>query len=129
MSPDEVHFHEVGAVDSIVDMLGTAVGLEMLGVETLSCGPLPIGRGFVQCAHGRMPLPAPATAYLLRGMTTVGVDRTVETVTPTGAAIVAALAQPVTVPPPMKLLAVGYGAGDRDDADTPNLVRLFLGER
>ncbi|MCX5658176.1 MAG: LarC family nickel insertion protein [Planctomycetota bacterium] len=128
-TPDEVHFHEVGAVDSIVDMLGAAIGLELLGVDTVSSGPLPIGRGFVRCAHGKMPLPAPATAYLLRGLATFGVDRTVEMVTPTGAAIVAGLAESVGPPPPMLLRSVGYGAGDRNDADVPNLLRVFLGER
>lgn len=128
-SPDEVHFHEVGAVDSIVDMLGAAIGLELLGVDTVSSGPLPIGRGFVRCAHGKMPLPAPATAYLMRGLATFGVDRTVEMVTPTGAAIIAGLAESAGPPPPMLLKAVGYGAGDRNDPDVPNLLRLFLGER
>lgn len=125
---EKVHFHEVGAVDSIVDMLGSAVALELLEVDTLSCGALPISRGFVKCEHGLMPVPAPATAYLMRGLATVGVDRTGELVTPTGAAIVAALCETFGPPPAMTLKAVGYGAGDREDAKVPNLLRLLLGE-
>ncbi|MBI1370924.1 MAG: DUF111 family protein [Planctomycetes bacterium] len=129
MSLDEVHFHEVGAVDSIVDMLGSAVALELLGVDTVSSAALPIGHGFVRCAHGLMPLPAPATAEILKGVPHLGVNREGETVTPTGAAIVAALASDFGPMPPMNVRAVGYGAGDRDTPDMPNLVRLFLGER
>lgn len=125
---EKVHFHEVGAVDSIVDMLGSAVALELLGVDTMSCGALPISRGYVKCDHGVMPVPAPATAYLMRGLPTVGVDRTGELVTPTGAAIAAALCESFGPPPAMTLNAVGYGAGDRDDPDVPNLLRLMIGE-
>ena len=125
---EKVHFHEVGAVDSIVDMLGSAVALELLGVDTLSCGALPISRGFVKCDHGVMPVPAPATAYLMRGLLTVGVDRTGELVTPTGAAIVAALCESFGPPPAMTLGGVGYGAGDREDPKVPNLLRLMIGE-
>ena len=128
MPIEKVHFHEVGAVDSIIDMLGSAVALELLNVDTLSCGPLPISRGFVKCDHGIMPVPAPATAYLMRGLHTVGVDRTGELVTPTGAAIVAALCDSFGPPPAMKLQGVGYGAGDREDPKIPNLLRLMLGE-
>lgn len=124
---EKVHFHEVGAVDSIVDMLGTAVALELLDVATVSCGALPISSGFVMCEHGRMPVPAPAAAYLMEGKPTTGVHRTGELVTPTGAAIVAALAQSFGPPPPMTLERIGYGAGDRDDPDYPNLLRFFLG--
>ena len=127
--PEKVHFHEVGAVDSIVDMFGSMVALELLAVDTISCGPLPISRGFVRCDHGRMPVPAPATARLMRGMRTVGVDRQGELVTPTGAAIVAGVCQSFGPAPPMTLEHVGYGAGDRDDPDWPNLLRLFLGQR
>ncbi len=128
MPIEKVHFHEVGAVDSIVDMLGSAVALELLGVDTLSCGALPISRGFVKCDHGVMPVPAPATAYLMRGLPTVGVDRTGELVTPTGAAIVAALCDSFGPPPAVTLQGVGYGAGDREDPKVPNLLRLMLGE-
>jgi len=127
-SLDDIHFHEVGAVDSIVDMLGSIVALELLEVDTVSCGPLPISRGFVKCDHGIMPLPAPATAYLLQGMPTVGVDRTGELVTPTGAALVAGICDRYGPPPPMTIKEIGYGAGDRENPDVPNLLRLMLGE-
>ena len=127
-SIDNVHFHEVGAIDSIVDLLGSAVALEWLDVQTVSCGPLPISRGFVQCAHGTLPVPAPATAYLLKGVATVGVDRTGELVTPTGAALMVGLGAHFGPPPPMVVKAVGYGAGDREDPVVPNLLRLVLGE-
>ncbi len=127
-SLDDIHFHEVGAVDSIVDMLGSVAALELLDVETVSCGPLPISRGFVKCDHGIMPIPAPATAYLLQGMPTVGVDRTGELVTPTGAALIAGICDHYGPAPPMTLKEVGYGAGDRQNPDVPNLLRLLLGE-
>jgi pyridinium-3,5-bisthiocarboxylic acid mononucleotide nickel chelatase len=127
-SIDKVHFHEVGAVDSIVDMLGSAVALELLGVDTISCAALPISRGFVRCDHGVMPVPAPATALLMRGVATVGVDREGELVTPTGAAIVTALCQSHGLQPAMTIKAVGYGAGDREDPKIPNLLRLMIGE-
>jgi len=110
-------------------MLGSAVGLELLGIGSISCGALPISRGFVRCAHGKMPVPAPATAYLLRDTLTFGIDRNVEMITPTGAAIAKALAESFGPPPPMTLKHVGYGAGDRDDPDVPNLLRVFVGER
>ena len=126
---EAIHFHEVGAVDSIVDMLGTVIALEQLGIETLSCGPLPMGRGFVRCAHGLMPLPAPATAYLLEGLPTIGVQRTGELVTPTGAALVAGLCESFGPPPAMTMAGVGYGAGDREDPDVPNLLRVMRGTR
>lgn len=124
---EKVHFHETGAVDSIVDMFGSVVALELLEIDSVSCWALPISRGFVRCAHGRMPVPAPATAKLMRGMQTVGVDRQGELVTPTGAAIVAGIAASFGPSPPMTLESVGYGSGDRDDPQWPNLLRLFLG--
>jgi len=129
MPIEKVHFHEVGAIDSIVDMLGSAVALELLEVDTLSCGALPISHGFVKCDHGMMPVPAPATAYLMRDVATIGVDRKGELVTPTGAAIVAALCESFGEPPLMTLRAVGYGAGDRENPDIPNLLRLMLGDK
>lgn len=124
---DAIHFHEVGAVDSIVDMLGGVVALELLGIDSLSCGVLPISRGYIRCAHGLMPVPAPATAYLLEGLPTIGVDRQGELVTPTGAALVAGLCSHFGPPPAMTMRAVGYGAGDRDDPKVPNLLRLMWG--
>ena len=129
MPIEKVHFHEVGAVDSIVDMLGSAVAMELLNIDSVSAGPLPISRGFVKCQHGRMPVPAPATAYIMEGLPTVGVDREGELVTPTGAAIVAAVADTFGPSPAMIVDKVGYGAGDRDDPDYPNLLRVFIGER
>jgi uncharacterized protein (TIGR00299 family) protein len=125
---ESVHFHEVGAVDSIVDMLGTAVALELLGVEGVTCGPVPISRGFVKCEHGRMPVPPPATAYLMRGMPTFGVDRDVELVTPTGAALLVGVVDTFCPPPAMVLRGVGYGAGDKDFPLVPNHLRLLIGE-
>ncbi|MFK7789550.1 MAG: LarC family nickel insertion protein [Phycisphaeraceae bacterium] len=127
-SLEDIHFHEVGAVDSIVDMLGSVVAIELLDVETVSCGPLPISRGFVKCDHGIMPIPAPATAYLLQGMPTVGVDRMGELITPTGAALIAGLCDHYGPSPAMTLSEIGYGAGDRESPDVPNLLRLMLGD-
>ncbi|WP_432797205.1 LarC family nickel insertion protein [Poriferisphaera sp. WC338] len=126
---DKIHFHEVGAVDSIVDMLGSCVALELLNIDSLSCGTLPISTGFVNCAHGKMPVPAPATAYLLESLPTQGVDRKGELITPTGAAIVRALTTPALngSQPAMTISATGYGAGDRENPDIPNLLRLSLG--
>jgi uncharacterized protein (TIGR00299 family) protein len=129
MPVGKVHFHEVGALDSIVDMLGAAVGLELLGIDSVSCGVLPISRGWVRCAHGRMPVPAPATAYLLEGLATAGVDREGELVTPTGAALCAALASEYGPPPAMRLGRIGYGAGDKQFPEHPNLLRLMVGQR
>jgi uncharacterized protein (TIGR00299 family) protein len=125
---DKVHFHEVGAVDSIVDMLGAAVALDILDITTVSCGPLPITRGYVKCDHGKMPVPAPATAELMRGLPTIGIDRAGELVTPTGAALVTALADHLGSTPPMTIHHIGYGAGDRDDPEMPNLLRVFIGK-
>ena len=125
---DQVHFHEVGAVDSIIDMLGAALALEYLGVDTVSSAPLPIGHGFVRCAHGLLRLPAPATAEILKSIPHERVNREGETVTPTGAALVAALATSFGPMPPMRNVTSGYGAGDRDTPDLPNLLRLFLGD-
>lgn len=126
---EDIHFHEVGAVDSIVDMLGSVVAIELLDIDSVSCGPLPISRGFVKCDHGIMPVPAPATAYLMQGMPTVGVDRTGELVTPTGAALVAGLCDHYGPSPAMTIKEIGYGAGDRESPDVPNLLRLILGTR
>ena len=125
---EQIHFHEVGAVDSIVDMLGSVVGLELLEIDSLSCGVLPISSGFVRCDHGMMPVPAPATAYLLEGLPTAGVARRGELITPTGAALVRALCDRFGPPPAMTFRGVGYGAGDREDPQIPNLLRVFCGD-
>jgi hypothetical protein len=126
--PDRVHFHEVGGVDAIADVCGTALALEDLGVDRVVCSPLPAPRGFVRAAHGRLPLPAPATLELLVGAPLVGVEGDAELVTPTGAALIAALAEGFGPLPAMTLAAVGYGAGTRDTPERPNLVRVLVGE-
>jgi uncharacterized protein (TIGR00299 family) protein len=124
---DEVHFHEVGAVDSIVDIVATAICLDYLKVERIHISALPLGSGFVETAHGRLPVPAPATAELLRGLVTHGTCGEGERVTPTGAAIVAALATSSGVCPEMLFERIGSGAGSRDFNDCPNILRAFLG--
>lgn len=126
IAPGAVHFHEVGAVDSIVDIVGTAFGLHALGVEKLFASPLPMGKGFVPSRHGVLPIPAPATVELLKGLSVRLEDGAAEMVTPTGAAILAALAQQGAAPQ-LQLSAVGYGAGGRTLADRPNLLRILLG--
>lgn len=126
---DQVHFHEVGALDTIVDVVGTVFGLHRLGIGRLICSPLPLGHGFVECAHGLLPLPAPAVCELLKGVPTYGVDLTQELVTPTGAALIATLADQFGTLPPMTIQATGYGAGSRILSNNqPNLLRLIIGE-
>jgi pyridinium-3,5-bisthiocarboxylic acid mononucleotide nickel chelatase len=128
VAADEVEFHEVGGLDSIGDICGIALALEDLGIDELACSALPSPRGFVDAAHGRLPLPAPATLELLRGVPIYGVELEFELVTPTGAAVVRALATHVGALPPMRLDAIGYGAGTRDLDACPNLVRVLVGE-
>jgi uncharacterized protein (TIGR00299 family) protein len=123
----KVHFHEVGAIDSIVDVVGAAVGLQLLGTERIVCSPLPMTRGTICCAHGSFPLPAPATLEILKGLPVVADPAEIELVTPTGAAIVAETATFGPMPA-MTVTAIGYGAGDRNLADRPNLLRGILGE-
>lgn len=127
-SPDKIHFHEVGGVDCIVDVVGSVLGLEMLGVERVAASPLPAGHGFVECSHGVIPVPAPATLELLRGVPVVPADVEGEMVTPTGAAIITALAAGFGPMPPMRPEAVGYGAGKKEFAGRPNLLRLVVGQ-
>jgi uncharacterized protein (TIGR00299 family) protein len=129
VAPETVEFHEVGGLDAIGDVCAIAIALEQLGIDELACSPLPMPRGFVDAAHGRLPLPAPATLELLKGVPIHGVDLDVELVTPTGAAVVAALASEFGPLPAMRLEAVGYGAGTRELDACPNLVRLLIGER
>jgi len=127
-SIEEIHFHEVGAVDAIVDIVGAAIALRLLGIERVVCGPLRTGTGFVECAHGRLPLPAPATAELLQGVPSIGTDVAGELTTPTGAALLTTLADAFGPRPPMAVEAVGYGAGDARREAPPNLLRVFVGE-
>jgi pyridinium-3,5-bisthiocarboxylic acid mononucleotide nickel chelatase len=129
VSPDEVTFHEVGAVDAIADVCGVAMALELLDVDEIVCSPLPLGRGMTNGAHGVMPLPAPATLELLRGAEVHGVARDGETVTPTGAALVASLAGSYGPMPSMNLGVAGTGAGQRNPSDVPNVVRAIIGQR
>jgi hypothetical protein len=124
---EEVHFHEVGAVDSIIDIVGSVIGLSLLGVDTIICSPLPLGHGFVSCEHGLLPLPAPATVELLKDIPVYTVERNQETVTPTGAAIIKTLAHQFGEMPPMKIQKIGYGSG-KIKSNYPNVLRVFLGE-
>ncbi len=124
---DDVHFHEVGSEDSIGDVVGVAVALELLDIDEVQCSPLPLGRGFVRGAHGMLPLPAPATLALLTDVPVEGVDIEKELVTPTGAALVVSLATRFGTIPAMSISALGYGAGGRDLAQRPNIVRVLIG--
>src|SRR3989442_4323409 len=127
-SVDEVHFHEVGAVDAIVDVTGAVAGLRLLGAEAVHVSALPIGGGFVETAHGRMPIPGPGTAELLRNFPVVDTGVQAELVTPTGAAILTTLAASAGRMPAMTVETVGYGAGTMDLPGTPNVLRCFLGQ-
>ncbi|MBM3497696.1 MAG: nickel pincer cofactor biosynthesis protein LarC [Armatimonadetes bacterium] len=128
VSVEEVHFHEVGGIDTLVDVAGAAVALELLGIERVASGPLPMSHGFVECAHGKLPVPAPAVTELLKGVATVPLDIEGETVTPTGAAIAVSFAESFGPPPPMMVQAVGHGAGTSEWADVPNVLRVLVGE-
>jgi len=123
----EVHFHEVGAVDSIVDAVGAAVCLDILGIGNIMSSPVQVGGGFVKCRHGILPVPAPATAEILKGIPIRTGAVPFEATTPTGAAILAATAQKFTETLEMRAERVGYGVGSRD-GEVPNVLRVFLGE-
>jgi hypothetical protein len=125
---EEVHLHEVGAIDAIVDVVGACCGLRRLGIEAIRCSPLNVGGGTVAAAHGLLPVPAPATAYLLREAPVYSRGPEAELVTPTGAALVATLAEGFGPWPAMKVTAIGYGAGDREHAGLPNVLRLVIGD-
>jgi len=129
VSPKDVHFHEVGAVDSIVDIVGAAAICRYLQPSKVICSPLPIGHGFVHAQHGILPLPAPATVSCLRGVPTYGVDVEGELVTPTGAAIVSVLANEFVRWPSMEVKRVGYGSGTKEFASRPNLLRVVMGKQ
>jgi len=124
---EKVHFHEVGAVDSIADIVGAAIGFDLLGIERIICSPIPTGHGYVEIAHGRCSIPAPATGELLRGILLAPLDVEGELTTPTGAAIVAALANDFGHFPAMRVGGIGYGAGQKDFPQA-NILRLLVGE-
>ncbi|MFW6334939.1 MAG: nickel pincer cofactor biosynthesis protein LarC [Desulfosalsimonas sp.] len=123
----DVHFHELGGVDAIVDIVGTVLGLDRLGIESVVSSPLPTGSGSVECSHGILPVPAPATASLLKGVPVYGSDMDTELVTPTGAAIISTLADSFGAMPEMILENTGYGAGSRTFASRPNVLRIMTG--
>ena len=125
----QVHFHEVGAVDSIIDIAGACLALEQLEIEQVFCSVIPVGSGTITCQHGTIPVPSPATAELLRGFTTRQGPVNGEMTTPTAAAILTTLAGELGEMPAMDVAAVGYGAGTRDSDCLPNLLRVFVGER
>ena len=125
---EKVHFHEVGALDSIVDIVGACIGFNELGIEKIYCSPLNLGSGTVKAAHGVMPVPAPATAALVEGVPSYSEGPAVELTTPTGAAIVTTLAAEFGPMPAMKVLSIGYGAGDREFEGRANLARVLIGE-
>ena len=124
----KVHFHEVGAVDSIMDVVGSCVCLELLGVDKVLCSPIPVGSGTIEAAHGVLPVPAPATAKLLAGAKTSSADIAGEATTPTAAAVLTTLAAGYGPMPAMHLSAVGYGAGTRETDPVANLLRVFIGQ-
>ena len=128
LAPDDVHFHEVGGVDALVDVVGTCLALESLDVASVSSSPLALGMGTTRAAHGMLPNPAPAVVELLAGVPVTGYDQDVELTTPTGAAIVAALAGSFGPAPSMTLAAAGYGAGSRDLQAMPNVLQVLVGE-
>lgn len=127
-SIDKVHFHEVGGVDAIVDIVGTALGMDYLNIDTVVSAPVPLGSGTLTCRHGTLPVPAPATAALLKGVPVYGGEAQHEVVTPTGATIVAEYAERFGPLPSMRVNTVGYGAGNHKGGALPNLLRLFLGD-
>jgi uncharacterized protein (TIGR00299 family) protein len=124
---DHVHFHEIGAVDSIIDIVGTAVGFEALGIERMICSPVPVNRGFVKTAHGMLPTPAPATLEILKNVPVKGVEASIELVTPTGAAIAKTLASEFGPYPSFVPQSIGYGLGRSDPHEFPNALRITIG--
>lgn len=128
VSPEDVHFHEVGAVDSIVDIVAAAIGTCFLAIDDFACSAVPLGRGLTRSLHGVLPVPAPATLELLKGFPVQGADIGAENVTPTGAAILSALVTRKGEAPAMRVERTGYGAGTLEFADRPNVLRIVLGE-
>jgi len=128
VSLDRVHLHEVGALDSIIDIVGSVFAFEQLGVKRIVASPLNVGSGSIRSAHGLYPVPAPATARLLKGVPIYSGPQQAEMVTPTGALLVTAYAQDYGTMPPMRIQQIGYGAGSRDFVETPNVLRALVGE-
>jgi pyridinium-3,5-bisthiocarboxylic acid mononucleotide nickel chelatase len=127
IAPEKVHFHEVGATDSIVDITAAAAGAYELGIDAFHFSPIPLGRGVIRALHGPLPLPGPATLEMLKGLPVQGIDLDGETVTPTGAAIVSTLGKSFGSQPSMTMEKIGYGAGQKDFPNRPNLFRLVIG--
>ncbi|MCF8114397.1 MAG: nickel pincer cofactor biosynthesis protein LarC [Desulfotignum sp.] len=126
---ETVHFHEVGGIDSLVDILGTFLCIEKLGITKVYASVVPLGSGYVECAHGRIPVPVPATLAILEGIPAIGSDAKTEIVTPTGAALAVTLAARFGPVPPMQIVKTGYGSGKKDTgASMPNLLRMVLGQ-
>ncbi len=127
VSIEDVHFHEVGAVDAIVDIVGSVIGLNLMGIQKIYCGPMNVGGGFVKTSHGILPAPAPATLELIKGLPSYSSGMYGELLTPTGAAILSTLCSGFGPAPEMKITSIGYGAG-KMELETPNVLRLIIGE-
>lgn len=127
ISPNEVHFHEVGALDSIVDIVATVAGIDLLGIEKLFASRIPVGTGMIASAHGKIPVPSPATIALLRGIPIYDSGQDVEMVTPTGAILITSLCSSFGPMPQMIVDNIGYGVGSRTLVDRPNLLRILIG--
>ncbi|SHF54665.1 hypothetical protein SAMN02745133_02940 [Desulforamulus putei DSM 12395] len=127
VSPEKIHFHEVGAVDAIIDIVGAVAGLHKLGITRVVASPLNVGAGWTKCMHGKIPVPSPATLELLQGVTVYSSGTSLELVTPTGAAIITTICREFGHLPPMIPKAVGYGAGSADPP-IPNLLRVIIGK-
>lgn len=126
---EQVHFHEIGAVDTIVDICGTMLLMDALEIDSVVCSPVDLGSGFVHCDHGVLPVPAPACAELAKGMTTFASDCSMERATPTGLAVLRTIADSYDSMPMGEVLSVGYGSGGRSSDEQPTYVRAFLLER
>lgn len=126
---DEVHFHEIGGIDSIIDIIGAVMGIHYLGVEEIISSPLPLGSGSVAGNHGTLPLPAPATVEILKNIPVYGSSFEGELVTPTGAAIVATMTDSFGPMPPMQIKSIGYGVGERECPEIPNMLRVIIGKK
>ncbi len=127
-TPDKIHFHEVGAVDAIVDIVGSIIGFELLGISEAACSPINLGSGTIRSAHGTLPVPSPAASELLKGVPVYASSIMFELTTPTGAAIISTMSSSFGPLPRMKIERIAYGAGNKDFPDQPNVLRLFLSE-